>query len=266
MRSPTPVALSRSTVPCSSTPARSVASTAARLRFSSTTDSMPSRCSRCESSRPAGPAPTIPTWVRTGSLPNGSGALAARSLLIGNLRRLAPPQATAGSRSSYIIARANRPRSATDVFDSPSDFPPMSPIKDIWPSSFAREGVIALVAASVLVGCGQQGAAPGAPPAVPVHILKVEPKSGPSVFDLVGQVGGSKPGEVRARGSGILVKQFYREGDPVKEGAPLFEIDRAPFEVALAQAKGQLAQATAQGAQAQREETRLKPLVADRAV
>ena len=71
---------------------------------------------------------------------------------------------------------------------------------------------------------------------------------------------------MRARVSGILVKQFYREGDPVREGAPLFEIDRAPFEVALAQAKGQLAQATAQLAQGQREEARLKPLVADRAV
>jgi membrane fusion protein (multidrug efflux system) len=135
-------------------------------------------------------------------------------------------------------------------------------------SSFlAREWLIALTAATLVVACGKEGAAPGgAPPAVPVRILKVEPRSVPLVFDLVGQVEGSKQVEVRARVSGILVKQFYREGDPVKEGAPLFEIDRAPFEVALAQAKGQLAQATAQAAQAQREETRLKPLVAERAV
>src|SRR6185312_14214682 len=33
-------------------------------RFSMTTDSMPSRWSRCASSRPAGPAPTMPTCVR----------------------------------------------------------------------------------------------------------------------------------------------------------------------------------------------------------
>jgi membrane fusion protein (multidrug efflux system) len=99
-----------------------------------------------------------------------------------------------------------------------------------------------------------------------VHVVKVEPKSVPISFDVVGQVEGSKQVEVRARVSGILVKQFYREGDAVKEGAPLFEIDRAPFEVALAQAKGQLAQASAQAAQAAREEARLKPLVAERAV
>src|SRR5580704_16436860 len=43
-----------------------VASISARLRLSSTTDSMPRRCRRCESRRPAGPAPTMPTWVRIG--------------------------------------------------------------------------------------------------------------------------------------------------------------------------------------------------------
>ena len=135
-------------------------------------------------------------------------------------------------------------------------------------SLFARERVLVLAAAALLVACGKGGTATGGapPPAVPVHIVKVEPRSVPISFDVVGQVEGSKQVEVRARVSGILVKQFYREGDPVREGAPLFEIDRAPFEVALAQARGQLAQASAQSAQAQREETRLKPLVADRAV
>ena len=133
------------------------------------------------------------------------------------------------------------------------------------PSCFAKRSLVALAAGGLLVACGKESP-PGPPPAVPVHIVKVEPRSVPISFDVVGQVEGSKQVEVRARVSGILVKQFYREGDVVKGGAPLFEIDRAPFEVALAQAKGQLAQATAQVAQAEREETRLKPLVADRAV
>jgi membrane fusion protein, multidrug efflux system len=126
--------------------------------------------------------------------------------------------------------------------------------------------MIALI--PLLTACGREGGATssGPPPAVPVHVVKVELKSVPISFDVVGQVEGSKQVEVRARVSGILVKQLYREGDAAKEGAPLFEIDRAPFEVALAQAKGQLAQASAQAAQAAREEARLKPLVADRAV
>jgi hypothetical protein len=64
IRSPTPSSFMRSTVPCSSTPARIVASMSFRLRLSRTTDSIPCRCRRCESSSPAGPAPMMPTWVR----------------------------------------------------------------------------------------------------------------------------------------------------------------------------------------------------------
>src|SRR6185312_9749576 len=56
--------VSNSTVPCSRTPARTRCSTYSRLRVSSTTESIPSRWRRCESSSPAGPAPTIPTCVR----------------------------------------------------------------------------------------------------------------------------------------------------------------------------------------------------------
>ena len=130
--------------------------------------------------------------------------------------------------------------------------------------------VLALFTAALLTACGKDDAASraaaAAPPAVPVHIAKVEAKRVPIRFDIVGQVEGSKQVEVRPRVSGILQKQFYREGDPVKEGAPLFEIDRAPYEVSLAQARAQLAQATAQAEQTRREEARLKPLVADRAV
>ena len=137
-------------------------------------------------------------------------------------------------------------------------------------SMAAAHCVLALFTVALLTACGKDDAASraaaAAPAAVPVHIAKVEPKRVPIRFDIVGQVEGSKQVEVRARVSGILQKQFYREGDPVKEGAPLFEIDRAPYEVALAQARAQLAQATAQVEQGRREEARLKPLVADRAV
>jgi membrane fusion protein (multidrug efflux system) len=131
-----------------------------------------------------------------------------------------------------------------------------------------RIGLIA--ATSFLASCGKgdgtAGSGAAVPSPVPVHIVNVAPTSVPVRFDVVGQVEGSKQVEVRARVSGILLKQLYREGDAVKAGALLFEIDRAPFEVALAQAKGQLAQASAQADQARREEARLKPLVQDRAV
>ena len=135
-------------------------------------------------------------------------------------------------------------------------------------SSYAVKRCAALVVLGCVAACGKDAAAPAATVVAPISVrtLTVEPRKVPIRFDIVGQVEGSKQVEVRARVSGILQKQFYNEGDAVKEGAALFEIDRAPYEIALAQARAQLAQATAQVDQARREEARLKPLVQDRAV
>ena len=135
-------------------------------------------------------------------------------------------------------------------------------------SSYAVKRCAALVVLGCLAACGKDAAAPAATATAPISVrtLTVEPRKVPIRFDIVGQVEGSKQVEVRARVSGILQKQFYNEGDAAKEGAPLFEIDRAPYEIALSQARAQLAQATAQVDQARREEARLKPLVQDRAV
>ena len=127
----------------------------------------------------------------------------------------------------------------------------------------------ALLAIGVLAACGKSEAPPQAAAAaapVTVHVVTVAPRSVPIRFTVPGQIEGSKQVEVRARVSGILEKQLYKEGDAVKAGAPLFQLDRVPFEVSLAQAKAQLAQASAQAEQTRREEQRLKPLVAERAV
>jgi membrane fusion protein (multidrug efflux system) len=66
--------------------------------------------------------------------------------------------------------------------------------------------------------------------------------------------------------SGILQRRLYNEGAAVAAGAPLFQIDRAPFEIALAQARAQLEQDNAKAEQARREQARLQPLAADRAI
>src|SRR4051812_44210692 len=64
MRSPTPTSSIRSIVPCSRTPARTRCWTYSRSRSSSTTDSIPRSSSSRPSIKPAGPPPTIATWVR----------------------------------------------------------------------------------------------------------------------------------------------------------------------------------------------------------
>jgi membrane fusion protein (multidrug efflux system) len=132
--------------------------------------------------------------------------------------------------------------------------------------------MLALAGSLALAAChrndGSEGAKAAAapPPAVPVHTVHVAPRSVPVRFEVVGQVEGSKEVEVRARVGGILQKQDYHEGDPVRAGQVLFEIDPAQYEIAVAQARAQLAQEQAKLAQSRRDEARLKPLAADRAV
>ncbi len=127
---------------------------------------------------------------------------------------------------------------------------------------------VALTVATATLGACSKADTPAAATTapVPVHFVTVEPRTVPVRLTVPGQIEGSKEVEVRARVSGILQRQLYKEGDAVRQDAPLFQIDRAPYEVALAQAKGQFAQATAQADQTRREEARLKPLVDERAV
>lgn len=134
----------------------------------------------------------------------------------------------------------------------------------------------ALFACTLLVACGKgdpaaaDKAAPGkgAPPmmALPVGVVEAKVESIPAMVEAVGQAEGSKEVEVRARVGGILTRQLFKEGDRVKAGATLYTIDRAPFEIALAQATAALEQQKANIARADREAARLKPLVEERAI
>jgi membrane fusion protein (multidrug efflux system) len=125
--------------------------------------------------------------------------------------------------------------------------------------------------ALLLAGCGRGRTDAAAPPnptaaALPAAVLEVVPQRVPIAVEAVGQIEGSKEVEVRARVSGILLKRLYNEGDLVRAGAPMFKIDPAPFEIALAQVRAQMAQEQARNEQSKRESGRLKQLAAEKAI
>ena len=130
--------------------------------------------------------------------------------------------------------------------------------------------VFALVAAACSPGGAQDkkgaDAKGGAPAAVAVTAIEVAPRAVPVAFEAVGRTEGSREVQVRARVAGIIEQQLYNEGDAVKAGAPLFRIERAPYEIELAQARGALAQETARQELAQQEHARLKGLADRRAI
>lgn len=121
--------------------------------------------------------------------------------------------------------------------------------------------VASLVVMFLVSACSKETAAPQAttPPPVPVTVVEMQPQNLPTTIELMAQTEGAKETEVRARVGGILLKRLYEEGASVKAGQPLFQIDPAPYELALAEVKAKAEQTT-------REEARLKGLLARQAI
>jgi membrane fusion protein (multidrug efflux system) len=83
----------------------------------------------------------------------------------------------------------------------------------------------------------------GPPPEV--EVTRVIQRDVPIYKTWIGNLDGSVNTQVRARVTGYLVSQNYKEGAQVKEGDLLFQIDPRPLQAALDQARGDLARAEA---------------------
>lgn len=99
-----------------------------------------------------------------------------------------------------------------------------------------------------------------------VSVMTVEARDVPIRFTYVGQTEGSRAVEVRAQVSGILMKRAYKEGQYVKQGQLLFEIEPDTYKAAVQQAKGVMEQAQAKFTQARQDLNRVRPLYAKNAV
>ena len=78
------------------------------------------------------------------------------------------------------------------------------------------------------------------PPAVPVGVVTAEKKPVTQALDFVGRVQAVNRVEIRARITGFLENVLFKEGDLLKEGAPLYAIESGLFESAVGQAEGAL--------------------------
>lgn len=115
-------------------------------------------------------------------------------------------------------------------------------------------------------GASPSGAAAPAMPPMPVAVRVVQQQAVPVLVEAVGQAEGAKEVEVRARIGGVLLRQLFREGEPIRAGAPMFALERAPFEIALAQARAALQQEQVRVQQTKREAARLAPLAEQQAI
>jgi membrane fusion protein (multidrug efflux system) len=124
---------------------------------------------------------------------------------------------------------------------------------------------LVLGALSLLYGCGKEPVSPARKPPE-VTVMTVTARDTPVTFEFVAQTQSSREVEIRARVAGFLDKRLYTEGDLVKAGQTLFQMDRKPFEAALVSAQGQLAQQQARWEVAKATLARVRPLAAQNAV
>ncbi|MFD2838323.1 efflux RND transporter periplasmic adaptor subunit [Azotobacter vinelandii] len=118
-----------------------------------------------------------------------------------------------------------------------------------------------LAGLALLAGCGETAAPPARPP-TEVTAITLAARDTPVVFEFVAQTQSSREVEIRARVEGFLEKKrLYNEGDLVRTGQILFQMDPRPFEAALQSARGQLAQQQARLDMARADLGRIRPLV-----
>jgi membrane fusion protein (multidrug efflux system) len=78
------------------------------------------------------------------------------------------------------------------------------------------------------------------PVAVPVGTVKAERKPIAQTKDFVGRIEAVNRVQVVARVTGYLEAILFKEGELIKEGAPLYRIEKGLFQAAVEQAKGAL--------------------------
>jgi membrane fusion protein (multidrug efflux system) len=123
--------------------------------------------------------------------------------------------------------------------------------------------VIVCLAAYVLTGCKTKQQVPQTPD---VDVADVVQKDVQVEKEWVGAMDGSVNAVIRAQVQGYLIKQNYTEGQFVKKGQILFEIDPRTFQAALDQAKADLAQKKARWDTTKANLARIRPLAAQNAV
>ncbi|MGI4747514.1 MAG: efflux RND transporter periplasmic adaptor subunit [Janthinobacterium lividum] len=119
---------------------------------------------------------------------------------------------------------------------------------------------LALLVAAPLSGCGktEKPKQPKQPAPVDFVILHHAPVT--LNTELPGRLTAHRIAEIRPQVSGVVLKRLFTEGDTVKAGQQLYQIDPKPYQASLASARATLAGAKATVVSAQMMVDRYRPL------
>jgi membrane fusion protein (multidrug efflux system) len=128
-----------------------------------------------------------------------------------------------------------------------------------------RAAALGFCASLALAGCSKEAPEAQRPPPV-VTVMTVTPRAIPYSASFVAQTESSRQVEIVARVSGFLDRIAYPEGELVKEGQLLFQLDQKPFEAQLEAAKGEVLAQQARYTTAEATLKRIKPLAQQNAM
>jgi membrane fusion protein (multidrug efflux system) len=125
---------------------------------------------------------------------------------------------------------------------------------------------IGVAAAVLLVGCGKPkgGSSQGGAPEV--NVVTMETESIVLFAELSGRTAAFRVAQIRPQVNGLILKRAFTEGSDVNAGDLLYQIDPAPYQAAVDQAKAAVAMAEANLPALRSREERFKKLVESHAV
>jgi membrane fusion protein, multidrug efflux system len=109
------------------------------------------------------------------------------------------------------------------------------------PMQLIRSGLVA--AALLTSACGKQAPPAPPPPQVGVVTVKIEPVT--LSTELPGRTSAYESSQVRPQVDGIITKRLFQEGETVRAGQTLYQIDPAPYAAQAANARAALTRAQA---------------------
>lgn len=122
--------------------------------------------------------------------------------------------------------------------------------------------VVAILLPLLLAACDDKKAAQQpAPPPPSVGVTPAAVKGVSQAYDFVGRIKAVNTVQLRARVEGFLEKVLFREGDDVKTGQLLYQIEKAQLQAQVDQAKANVAAAQATEVNAQLQYNRSLELV-----
>jgi len=123
-----------------------------------------------------------------------------------------------------------------------------------------------LPVSAVLIAACSKEAPPPPRPAPQVSVITITPTTIPYTSTFVAQTESSQQVDIVARVSGYLDKIAYKEGELVKAGQVLFQLDPKPFRAQLEGAQGELQAQQARLTTARANLDRIKPLAQQNAL